>query len=84
MFALGANKTVNIDAKTAPLRKGTCPLTLEEFRVKALKQVNLFYSQGSTRQAIYKKSMLKFYLTHIPHEKYHEFKCITGMLYGHI
>ncbi len=59
-------------------------LTLDDFRVKALKQVHLFYSQGSARQAIYKKSTLKFYFKHIPHEKYREFKCITCLLYKHI
>ena len=38
--------------------EGICPLTLEEFCVKAPKQMNLFYSQGSTRQAVYKESTL--------------------------
>ena len=40
--------------------EGIRPLTLEEFCVNAPNQIHLFYSQGSTRQAVYKESMLKF------------------------
>jgi len=36
--------------------EGLHPLMLDEFRVKALKQIHLFYLQGTTRKAIYKES----------------------------
>jgi len=64
--------------------EGIRPLTLDEFCVKAPKQVHLFYSQDSARQAVYKESTLKFYSKHVPREKYREFKCVTCLLYGHI
>jgi len=43
--------------------EGLHPLILDEFRVKALKQIHLFYSQGTAQKAVYKESRRRFYDT---------------------